>query len=309
MLITGANYAAGTAGQAIISATGGFNVSGTSDSAQYVTLQNLTFTSTGSSPALAFSGAGYGDVVDSCRISSNVGGMTVANSPGYQDPYAGGRPHSILIPGVTLENSVVAAGAGCTGVSYVNSPTLLLRNDTIVGGATGVSFTSVSYDASMLDDILSGQTAACVYFSSDSLADGPLPGYEGDGNIYNPAGGGDVATVQTSSGANCYTTLDSYAEFWFVQQYGSSSGAGMGTRSDGRSLQAAPAFVSSSGGDFRLAPTVGNLLGTGEPDLPPPGRWRFPHCLGRPGRRRGCRATRSTRGPTRRFRRSARRSP
>ena len=284
VLITGANYAAGTAGQAIISTTGGFTVSGTSAKAQYVTLQNLTFTSTGTSPALAFSGAGYGDVVDSCRISSNVGGMTVTNTPGLTDAMSGagsGGQHWVLLPGVTLENSVVAPGAGYTAVSYANSPASMLRNDTIVGGAIGASFSSASYDVSMLDDILSGQTTTCVYFSNDSVDDGAanstndshLPGYEGDGNIYNPAGGGYVGTA---AGIN-YATLDSYAEYWYVLQYtalnsngvltspiqGDQTEGNVGSRSDGRSLQGAPAFVSSSGGDFRLAPTAGNLLGTG----------------------------------------------
>ena len=114
VLITGANYTAGTAGQAIISTTNGFLVSGTENTGQYVTLQNLTFTAT-IAAALQFNGAGYGDVVDSCRISGNVGGMTVANTPGLQDSVwtgygIGFGSHNILIPGVMLENSVVVPG-------------------------------------------------------------------------------------------------------------------------------------------------------------------------------------------------------
>ena len=281
VLITGADYAADppggypAAGQAIIQTSGGFVVSGTAGAAQYVTLRNLTFAGTGGA-ALVFSGAGYGDVVDSCRIAGAQGGMTVTNSPGYQDAASGGwGQHQALFPGVTLENSVVVPAASYTAVSYVNSPTQVLRNDTIVGGATGTSFASASYDVSLLDDIFSGQTAACVSFSSDSETDGgylsngsALPGYEGDGNIYNPAGGGYLGTVGTTN----YSTLDSFAEFWYVLQYydyGSpvqsddQTDGNIGTRSDSRSIQGAPIFVSSGSGDFRLSPVPGNLINTG----------------------------------------------
>ena len=166
-------------------------------------------------------------------------------------------------------------------MSYSASPTSILRNDTIYGGATGASFASGSYDVSLLDDIFSGQTATCVYFSDDSLQDGPAhtdgsitPGYEGDGNIYNP-GGGDVGTIQAASTTtNYYAALDAYAEFWYVLQYTTTSGGNpitqfdqtngdVGERSDGRSLQEAPAFANAAGGDFRLAAAVGNLINTG----------------------------------------------
>jgi autotransporter-associated beta strand protein len=280
VLITGADYAADTTGQAIIQTSGGFVVSGTAGAAQYVTLRNLTFAGTGSD-GLVFSGAGYGDVVDSCRITGAQGGMSVTNSPGYQDAVSGGwAQHQILFPGVTLENSVVVPAAGYTAVSYINSPTQVLRNDTIVGGATGGSFASASYDVSLLDDIFSGQTTACLSFSSDSETDGgylssgsALPGYEGDGNIYNPAGGGYVGTVGTTN----YSTLDSFAEFWYVLQYydygspiqsNDQTSGNIGSRSDSRSIQGAPTFVSAGYplagvGDFRLSPVPGNLINTG----------------------------------------------
>ena len=81
--------------------------------------------------------------------------------------------------------------------------------------------------------------------------------------------GGYVATVVDGTTKN-YSTLDAYAEYWYVKQYGTSvinsngdSGIGIGYRSDQRSLQAAPVFVNSSGGDFRLANIAPNYIDTG----------------------------------------------
>ena len=281
VVISGANYTAGTAGQAIIQTTGSTQGALISDGAEYVTLQNLTFSSD-QSVALAFSGVGRGNVVDSCRITSNVGGMTVTNSPGYQDQLPSSADgngssgqHYIIVPAVTLENSVIAAGSGATAVSYAGSPTVILRNNTIEGGAIGASFTSATTDISLLDNIFDNQTSANVYFGSNCVeesvnSDGSaMPAYEGDGNMYNPASGGYVGTA---AGTN-FATLDSFAEFWYVLQYSTtnggspitslSSGPGIGTRSDQYSVQAVPTFVSTAGGDFRLAPIQGNLIGTG----------------------------------------------
>ena len=80
--------------------------------------------------------------------------------------------------------------------------------------------------------------------AATSAAVSALPGYEGDGNIFNPAGGGYVATVGTTN----FSTLDSFAEFWYVLQYyyyGSpiqsddQTNGNIGTRSDSRSIQGA----------------------------------------------------------------------
>ncbi|MEI8196337.1 MAG: LamG-like jellyroll fold domain-containing protein, partial [Phycisphaerae bacterium] len=225
-LITGDDYTAGTAGQAIIQTTGTTQGALISTGVQYVTLRNLTF-ATDQSAALAFSGAGRGNVVDGCRITSNAAGLTVTNSPGYTDPlptYTGSSgQHFFEVPGVTLENSVVAPGVTGTAVSFVNSPVVVMRNNTIVGGTIGASFTTATTNVSLLDNIFEGQTSAGVYFSSDSLLDGvaggdgsQMPSYAGDGNIYHPGTGGYVATVVNGLTTNNYTSLNDFAQFWYV---------------------------------------------------------------------------------------------
>ena len=86
-------------------------------------------------------------------------------------------------------------------MSYVNSATVIMRNNTIEGGAIGASYTGDTTDISLLDNIFDNQTFANVYFDSTCLeesvgSDGStMPAYEGDGNIYNPASGGYVGTV------------------------------------------------------------------------------------------------------------------
>ncbi|MEI8197263.1 MAG: FlgD immunoglobulin-like domain containing protein, partial [Phycisphaerae bacterium] len=284
VLITGDDFTAGTAGQAIIQTTGSTQGALISNSAQYITLRNLTF-STDQSAALAFSGAGYGNVIDGCRITSNAAGLTVTDSAGYTDSLlVNGNSvgsvgqHLFAVPGVTLQNSVVAPGTTGTAVSYVNSPVVALRNNTIVGGTIGASFTTATTNVSLLDNIFEAQTSAGLYFGSDSLSDGlvgtdgsRLPSYMGDGNIYHPVGSGFVATVVDGATTNNYSTLDSFAQFWYVYQYTTTSGGsplkywtsgeGIGLRSDQRSLQVAPTFVSSS--DFTLAPNAGNYIDTG----------------------------------------------
>ncbi|MEI8197824.1 MAG: FlgD immunoglobulin-like domain containing protein, partial [Phycisphaerae bacterium] len=283
VLITGDDYAAGTAGQAIIQTTGSTQGALISNSAQYITLRNLTF-ATDQSTALAFSGTARGNEVDGCRITSNAAGLTVTNSPGFTDPIyttlGSTGQHYFQVPGVTLQNSVVVPGATGMAVSYVNSPVVVLRSNTIVGGTIGASFTAATTDVSLLDNIFESQTSAGVYFGSDCVSENAgsdgsaMPSYAGDGNIYHPIGGGYVATVINGVTTNNYTNLNDFVQFWFVlqyttTQYGSpithpyNTGGGMSVRSDQRSLQVVPAYVSSAGGDYRLAPSAGNYIDTG----------------------------------------------
>ena len=126
----------------------------------------------------------------------------------------------------------------------------------------------------LLDDIFTGQTGANVYFNSDSLLDTngttSLVSYFGDGNIYNPASGGYVATVIDSaaptttarSATTPNTGTSSNTAPASSTPYGD-SGPGIGYRSDQRSLLAAPMFVNSAGGDFRLANVAPNYMDTG----------------------------------------------
>ncbi|MEI8196393.1 MAG: Ig-like domain repeat protein, partial [Phycisphaerae bacterium] len=116
------------------------------------------------------------------------------------------------------------------------------------------------------------QTTAGVYFSDDSRVDhtNSLPSYAGDGNIYNPAGAGFVATVMVGTTPTNFTNISDYAKYWYTLQYGTAiitaygiNGGAVGYRSEQRSWLGAPEFVASAGGDFRLAATVGNLTDFG----------------------------------------------
>ena len=262
------------AAQAIVQVSGATQGALVDTSAKYVTLRNLTFVAD-QSPALTFSGAARGNLVDGCRITSNVDAMSVLNTAGYQDQMSWDGFHQLIVPGVTLQNSVLAAGTSGAGVRYTNSPIIVARNNTFVGGQYGAYFTG-SVNTTLLNNVFSGQTGAGVYFNSDSLqevsnywgADHTFVSYAGDGNVYNPASGGSVATVVTATGTNNYATLSDYARYWYELQYGTDiikgwgdSGAGIGNRSEGRSVQGVPTFTAS--GDFRLLRTSPNLIDTG----------------------------------------------
>ena len=259
-------------GQVIIQTSGSGTGPTVSGGAKYVTLRNLTFSSD-QQAGLTFSAAGIGNVVDSCRLTSNVDALSVVNSSGLQDPMNGDNAHYIIVPAVMLQNSIVAAGPTSAGVRYNNSKVIIARNNTFVGGRYGAYFTGASTDVTLLNNVFTGQTGSGVYFNSDSLMDvdaaNSLVSYFGDGNIYNPASGRYVATVVDAT-TNNYSTVSDYAKYWYTKQYGTAIlsylgdvGAGIGYRSEQRSIRGTPTFVSSAGGDYRLAAVAPNLVDTG----------------------------------------------
>ncbi len=259
-------------GQAIIQTTGSGTGPTVSGGAKYVTLRNLTFSSD-QQAGLSFSSSGYGNVIDGCRLTSNVDALSVVNSSGYQDPMSWDAAHYIIVPGVMLENSVLAAGTTAAGVRYNNSKVVIARNNTFTGGQYGAYLTGGSTNVTLLNNIFTQQTGAGVYFNSDSLMDVDgaysVVSYFGDGNVYDPSGAGYVATV-VDGATNNYAAVRDYAKYWYTKQYGTAiltnygdSGSGIGTRSEQRSVRGVPAFVSRGSGDFRLAGTAPNLIDTG----------------------------------------------
>jgi len=267
-LITGDEGSA----QAIIQTTGAGKGPTVSAGTKYVTLRNLTFSSD-QQPGLTFSGSGYGNVIDGCRLTSNVDALSVVNSSGSHDPVSWDAAHYVIVPQVMLENSVLAAGTSSAGVRYTNSSVIVARHNTFTGGQVGAWFTGGSINVTLLNNIFTGQTGSGVYFNSDSLMDVDgaysLVSYFGDGNVYNPAGGGYVATVVDGT-TNNYSTVSDYAKYWYIKQYGAAiiktngdSGRGIGTRSEQFSIRGTPLFVASGSGDYRLAPQAPNLVDTG----------------------------------------------
>ena len=199
VLITGADGSS----QAVISVSGSTQGASVGSGVQYVTLRNLTFVGD-LNPGLTFSGAGRGNIVDACRITSNVDALDVVNSSGYQDPIGIYGGHFTMVPGVMLENSLLGPGAGYAGAQVHRfagghcSQRHVCRRP-----IRGPTLPAARLDVTLLDNIFTGQTGACVYFDSNSLMEVngsySLVSYFGDGNIYNPAGGGYVATVIDST--------------------------------------------------------------------------------------------------------------
>ena len=251
-LITGDDGSA----QVIIQTIGSGAGPSVSAGVKYVTLRNLTFNSD-QQAGLSFSSTGLGNVIDGCRLTSNVDALSVVNTSGY--PVSGTQ--YTFVAGLTLENSVLAGGASSAGARYSNSKIISVRNNTFVGGQYGAFFTGGSADIGLQNNIFTGQSGSGVYFNSDSLS------YGGNSNIYNPAGGGYVATVVDGT-TRTYSTVSDYTKYWYTKQYGAAilngndSGAGIGYRNEARSFRGAPVFMSSVQGDYRLAAIAPNLVDT-----------------------------------------------
>jgi len=251
--------------QVIIQSNGNGAGATVSAGAKYVTLRNLTFRSD-QQPGLQFSGAGIGNIVDGCRITSKVDALSVVNSSGFQDPLSSDRFHYINVPGVTLQNSVLAPGSSSAGVRYDNSKVIVARNNTFTGGQYGAVFSNGSTNVLARNNIFTGQSGSGVYFAADSVMNSSIISYQGDGNIYNPASGGYVASV-VDGGTNNFSTVSDYAKFWYSKQHGAEilrpddSGAGIGSHYEKHSILGAPVFTAA--GDFRLAAVAPNLIDTG----------------------------------------------
>jgi hypothetical protein len=229
-LITGADGSA----PAIIS--GG---TPTLSGAHYVYLRNLTFSSDSGNALTVNSSTSA--TVDGCRISGSQNGI-VANSSGK----------------ISMQNCVV--NVGNIGVQLSASPDNVIRNNTVVNGAVGVQLDAGSSSATLLNNLLSGQSSASLIVNN-----GAQQWYRGNGNLYNPNSG----TAVNLNGVN-YSTAQvrdkSLAQAWY--NYDKSDRADTLSRRGGyaaesQSMAFAPVFVNAANGDFRLSSNLGNALDAG----------------------------------------------
>jgi hypothetical protein len=259
-LVTGDN---GT-GQVVLSTTGagaGPRVSG----ARHLTLRNLTFR-TDQQAALTVSNATAGLTLDACRFTGNQHGLLVTDSSGLVDPAPSWSPTTAqkycYHPGVTLQNSVISVPG--ISVSFTNSAVSVLRNNTIAGGTVGARYDGTSHSLTLLNNLFTGQSNACVSFSTGSES-----AFAGDGNLYHPAGTGVVAAFATATGTTCFVEINDYVRNWQTYFYPSSSSFNrqIGLRNEQSSVTLIPAFVDAANGDFRLAAVPGNVIDAGVPTI------------------------------------------
>ena len=212
--------------------------------AHYVYLRNLTFSSdTGN--ALTVNNSTR-VTLDGCRISGSQRGI-VANTS-----------HKILV-----QNCVV--NVGNIGVQLSGSPDNIVRNNTIVNGTVGLQLDAGSSSATILNNLLSGQSSASLVVNN-----GAQQWYRGNGNLYNPNGG--TAVLLNGTGYSTAQVRDrSLAQAWYnydVADKADNPGNPLAPRRKGYSAEAqsmafTPVFVNVASGDYRLASNLGNALDAG----------------------------------------------
>ncbi len=207
--------------------------------ANYLYLRNLTFSSD-SGNALNVNNS-LGVTVDSCRISGSQNGIVANGSPK-----------------LSLQNCVV--NVGNTGIQLINSPDNVVRNNTVVNGVVGVQFDAGANYASLLNNIMSGQSSASLVVNGTAQQR-----YRGNGNLYNPISG--IAAILPGGSYSTAQVRDkSLAHAWYIVDTNELSDPFTrrgGYAAEAQSMAFAPVFVDPANGDFRLAPNLGNAMDAG----------------------------------------------
>ena len=229
-LITGADGSA----PAIISGS-----TPTLSGAHYVYLRNLTFSSDAGT-ALSVNNS-TGVTVDSCRLSGTQKGL-VANGSSK----------------ISVQNCVV--NVNNVGLQLANSANGIVRNNTIVNGTVGIQFDSGSSYASVLNNLMSGQSSASLVVNN-----GAQQWYRGNGNLYNPASG-TAAILNGASYSTAQVRDKSLAQAWYNFDKADASDINSrrtGYAAESQSMAFAPTFADAANGDYRLLSTLGNALDAG----------------------------------------------
>ncbi len=208
--------------------------------AGYITLRNLTFSSDTGVAALQINNAPKAVTVDSCRFSGNQRGLSANSSPF-----------------VTVQNCVANSA---TGLYFYNSTDSIVRQNTIVNGSVGIQYDTGSRRISLLNNLMSGQSSACLQINNDSQKE-----YRGNGNLYNPSG----ATAAVIAGQN-FTAAQAanraLANAWYTfdtQDVADSRLRRTAHSAEANSMAFAPIFVDAANGDFRLASVAANAVDAG----------------------------------------------
>ncbi|HTD65808.1 MAG TPA: right-handed parallel beta-helix repeat-containing protein, partial [Candidatus Limnocylindria bacterium] len=207
--------------------------------ANHVYLRNLTFSSDAGN-ALSINNS-TGVTVDACRLSGSQKGL-VASSAAK----------------ISIQNCVV--NVGNIGVQLTGSPNNVVRNNTVVNGTVGIQFDSGSSYASLLNNLMSGQSSASLVVNN-----GAQQWFRGNGNLYNPSSG-TAASVNGASYSTAQVREKSFAQAWYNFDKADASDNNLrrtGYAAESLSMAFAPAFVDAANGDFRLSPNLGNAMDAG----------------------------------------------
>jgi len=207
--------------------------------AHYVTLRNLTFSSDAGTALTVNNSTGV--IIDSCRISGSQRGI-VANSSSK----------------IAVQNNVV--NVGNVGIQLGGSPYNIVRNNTVVNGTVGLQLDSGANNASVLNNLFSGQSSASMVVNN-----GAQQWYRGNGNLFNP-GSGTAVSLNGVNYSPAQVRDKSLAQAWYNQDKADKSDNNSrrtGYAAEAQSMAFAPIFVDAANGDFRLSASFGNALDAG----------------------------------------------
>lgn len=207
--------------------------------AHYVVLRNLTFSSDNGN-ALTINNS-TGVTIDSCRISGSQKGLVASGSSK-----------------ISVQNNVV--NAGNIGVQLMSSPNNIVRNNTVVNGTVGLQLDSGANYASVLNNLLHGQSSASIIVNN-----GAQQWYRGNGNLFNP-NSGTAAILNGTSYSTAQVRDKSLAQAWYnfdKADKSDNNSRRTGYSAEGQSMAFAPVFVDAANGDFRLAANLGNAQDAG----------------------------------------------
>ena len=178
--------------------------------------------------------------IECCRVESAGDGIVIQDSPGTR-----------------IENCTVSIKGAGIGVAISASKDVVLKNNTLVAGGVGASFGKNSPGAVLLNNLLTGQSRACVTIEDDSLH-----AIRGDGNCYAPSENASLARLGTQAFAG--SEIDAFRQRLYSVDFPQDKDKKLTAYGpENHALALKVTFVDAEKGDFHLAPIAGNPIDAG----------------------------------------------
>ncbi|MDX1953692.1 MAG: right-handed parallel beta-helix repeat-containing protein [Verrucomicrobiota bacterium] len=212
------------------------------DGAEHLQVRNLTFVG---NQGLTVTNA-FKVEIDCCRFAGVSDGITIRNSER-----------------VAVQNSIFSISE--KGAVLLNSPESRLLNNTFVGGSVAAQFNEGSPGVTFLNNLLSGQSDACVEMMGDSLRR-----YRGDANLYHPATAAAALKLHVSGRIDTYfpiaVTNRILSAVWYTNDTIDVPDPGKqrtGYAAESRSMSFPPVFKNAAAGLYEIKPVHGTSINEG----------------------------------------------
>lgn len=202
---------------------------------EFVTLRNLVFVGN-EKAALSVDGAAH-VTIDACRFAGKGDGIVARNARRFK-----------------IQNSIVHVSGTALALDAAECA---VKNNTLVGGATGVALSGGSTAPTLLNNIFSGQSKTCLAMQIEHAK-----GFAGDGNIYDPGADGWAATIGEMNFAR--ENFDGFKKNLYESDPILKKNDKLHAYAPERHSYALHVvFAAPADGDFRLANAAGNPIDAG----------------------------------------------